>query len=59
MIVLLLITAIHKDVWATSVATYRTPDECFVALKELVPKYQKKWPDMVMWCSEPIGFEGN
>ena len=58
MIVLLMLTTAQTP-WATSVATYQTKAECLEVLDETAKHYQRKFPQAILWCSEPIGYTGN
>ena len=45
--------------WATSVATYPTKAACLEVLDATADHYHHKFPQAVLWCSEPIGYTGD
>ena len=49
----------HDAGWVTPVAVFDTKAECFSALPALALRYHKKFPEALLWCSEPIGYTGD
>lgn len=44
--------------WGVAIKTYPTIAECTADLAPVQATYKRKYPQALLWCSEPIGYSG-